>query len=1209
MYSKSPSVLKKLVETGTNSPEVLNYRDSEGKNALHIASETGDLGLVTVLLENHPKDDKDKNGCTALVLALNKGHFRVVEFLLHSGASSNTSDIKGDTPLHYISGFKQELLKEKDINLFFEIFELIILLGADINQQNKIGETPLIKACREGQELATYFLLIQKARSDLYTKSNVGPLHVAVRMQHVSIIELLLKFGVSAEEKTPRGSALDMAADLPNSEIGKLLREGSSISSKSFVKYQKLYDEYKQWHDKKLKKRENSSGKLSNFPFLNAKGKETRNQTILHAAVKQRNKHLVTKLLVYKEGFVTDLDAEKKTPLHVAAHEGFTKIVQTLLDAGASVNAQDISGLTPLNCAASQGWWEVCNVLLEGNAIANITNNEGMSPLHFAVRNKVIDPYEYLYTLHLLTEARVDVNALTSGGESPLSMAALRGNNIALLFLLKKLALPNQILIDGMTALHFAGAYGHKHTVMLLLQYGADINIKSPKHGTVMQMVEKSGNKEIMQILFEYSSITQKYTPESPTLRSLETTIINFYDWLEKKKSGKLKDEEKPVKASYSETMKTIKKSAKRNINWQQLSQMSRPTEDKFQLLKKLGEGGSGQVYCAQYKENGFVVAIKTVLVTPTQKSIIEKEIEVLQKVNHPNIVQYYGFYVSSPTEVSLIMEYCEVGSVIDLITGCGKGVISETDIAAILFFVLQGLKYLHSQKIIHRDMKAENILVTRDAKLKIADFGVSAIDDGQQVKTIVGTPKFQSPEVLNGEKYSNTTDIWSLGVVAIQLADRAPPFCNINPIKAMYLIMNGTVPTLQKPENWSQSLQNFISVCLQRKPETRPSAEELLQHSLFGSTSPIYSRLLAQLVKDFFEMAQVEKKPPSKRPLNKRTNSGIGSGGAGSGVSGSGGSSGSGGNSGSGSHIGQPVSATSSNSSQGSTSSEGSTSGNEKILINPNPQNRRSAFLQKPKTFPKKSLLGEKEENSSDNSSTSSTETSSGSTPILPTAQSVDALSNSFDIPSRHARKKSHDAHSETSSPNRVSVQSQDDSEILSRKSHRKENSMGEFARKRLSKRPNDEPESPARTNFWSPHEKSSSSPSPIPSTPNSQSPSSSNQSSPVVPQPVQPVVGSSVMAPSPRSSSQPSLVAPPVNPSTGGSHHRKMEITDLVRLLCSELEKQKVKVQELEEAVHDQLGRIRKLESEREHDKKLISQLQTEVNSLKTDKKHSKA
>ena len=210
--------------------------------------------------------------------------------------------------------------------------------------------------------------------------------------------------------------------------------------------------------------------------------------------------------------------------------------------------------------------------------------------------------------------------------------------------------------------------------------------------------------------------------------------------------------------------------------------------EEHFMMLEQLGEGNYGQVYKAYHKVSGNIVAIKVVPISSDIESL-RKEIAILKQCKCPHIVRYFGSYLKDD-HLWLVLEYCNAGSVSDLIKSTGR-TLTEIEISSVLQAVLKGLEYLHDTKKIHRDIKAGNILLDNRGNAKLADFGVSAqlLNTYDKKGTLTGTPYWMSPEVLSDSEYNKKTDIWSLGITAIEMAEGEPPYSHINYMRAMFVI------------------------------------------------------------------------------------------------------------------------------------------------------------------------------------------------------------------------------------------------------------------------------------------------------------------------------------------------------------------------------------------------------------------------------------
>jgi serine/threonine protein kinase len=248
-----------------------------------------------------------------------------------------------------------------------------------------------------------------------------------------------------------------------------------------------------------------------------------------------------------------------------------------------------------------------------------------------------------------------------------------------------------------------------------------------------------------------------------------------------------------------------------------------------YQLGDCLGKGAFGSVYRALNWGTGETVAVKQIKLADLPKSelrVIMLEIDLLKNLDHPNIVKYQGF-VKTPETLNIILEYCENGSLHSISKNFGR--FPENLVGLYMSQVLHGLLYLHEQGVIHRDIKGANILTTKQGLVKLADFGVASRTTGLHESSVVGTPYWMAPEVIELSGATTASDIWSLGCTVIELLDGKPPYHALQPMPALFRIVNDDHPPL--PQGASPAVLDFLMQCFQKDPNLRVSARKLLKH------------------------------------------------------------------------------------------------------------------------------------------------------------------------------------------------------------------------------------------------------------------------------------------------------------------------------------------------------------------------------------------
>ncbi|XP_058611069.1 serine/threonine-protein kinase PAK 5 isoform X2 [Onychostoma macrolepis] len=252
----------------------------------------------------------------------------------------------------------------------------------------------------------------------------------------------------------------------------------------------------------------------------------------------------------------------------------------------------------------------------------------------------------------------------------------------------------------------------------------------------------------------------------------------------------------------------------------------------------KIGEGSTGIVCIATEKHSGKQVAVKKMDLRKQQRrELLFNEVVIMRDYHHENVVDMYNSYLVSD-ELWVVMEFLEGGALTDIVTHTRM---NEEQIATVCLSVLKALSYLHTQGVIHRDIKSDSILLTSDGRIKLSDFGFCAqvSKEVPKRKSLVGTPYWMAPEVISRLPYGTEVDIWSLGIMVIEMVDGEPPYFNEPPLQAMRRIRDNLPPRLKESHKVSSVLRAFLDLMLVREPSQRASAPELLQHSFLKLSGP----------------------------------------------------------------------------------------------------------------------------------------------------------------------------------------------------------------------------------------------------------------------------------------------------------------------------------------------------------------------------------
>lgn len=262
---------------------------------------------------------------------------------------------------------------------------------------------------------------------------------------------------------------------------------------------------------------------------------------------------------------------------------------------------------------------------------------------------------------------------------------------------------------------------------------------------------------------------------------------------------------------------------------------------DNYKNPRKIGEGAAGEVFVATNSKTGELVAIKKMPITAENIKLLCTEIEIMKDSTHPNIVGYIESFIVDDNQLWVVMEYMDGGCLTDILEQFETVKLNEEQIAFICLETLKALQYIHARHRIHRDVKSDNVLLNTKGEVKIADFGYAAQLTQQQQKrnTVVGTPYWMAPELIRGHDYGTRVDIWSLGIMLMELAEGEPPYMEYQPLRALFLITTKGIPPLKDLEKWSPEFRDFYNKCLEKEVDKRPEAVELLNHPFLAKATP----------------------------------------------------------------------------------------------------------------------------------------------------------------------------------------------------------------------------------------------------------------------------------------------------------------------------------------------------------------------------------
>jgi hypothetical protein len=294
--------------------------------------------------------------------------------------------------------------------------------------------------------------------------------------------------------------------------------------------------------------------------------------------------------------------------------------------------------------------------------------------------------------------------------------------------------------------------------------------------------------------------------------------VLKFTDRM--KGAGRLDEEVAPMPARESQlSLKDLVSEATR--------------KELYTNLNKIGEGAAGEVFIADWAEKNIEVAIKTMPINMENIHLLCTEINIMKSSKHENIVEYIDSFIVDTNKLWVVMELMDGGCLTDVLEQFEHVRLDESQISHVCLMTLRALRYIHRSHRIHRDVKSDNILLNSRGEVKIADFGYAAQLTEEKTKrhTVVGTPYWMAPELIRGHDYGTKVDIWSLGIMLMEMVEGEPPYLEFPPLRALFLITTKGIPPLNNVDQFSPELIDFYNKCLEKDVDKRPGADDLLDH------------------------------------------------------------------------------------------------------------------------------------------------------------------------------------------------------------------------------------------------------------------------------------------------------------------------------------------------------------------------------------------
>eukprot|EP01125_Pyxidicula_operculata_P020160 TRINITY_DN73_c0_g1_i1.p1 TRINITY_DN73_c0_g1~~TRINITY_DN73_c0_g1_i1.p1 ORF type:complete len:1023 (-),score=327.02 TRINITY_DN73_c0_g1_i1:528-3596(-) len=633
--------------------------------------------------------------------------------------------------------------------------------------------------------------------------------------------------------------------------------------------------------------------------------------TCLHAAARNGNVEMMQ--IIIEQGVDVNVkNHNKETPLFYAVAVRSVEAVKFLIDNGANVNVKNEHSETPLHWAALEDFDEIVQLLLNAGADCNIQDSDSATAKELrpdivhekkpAVVEKPQSPKTDLSGSHKSEDATKDSAAHMASKKSQSNMQAT--SSITSSSGSNAITLKSQ---PGHSQSSSSSSSSHQSSPQPTLTSGSNSSKSTPskskkdkEKSSIKDFFKFKGSKKSSKESKKKSKKNQKTEFDETTVSSPFLTQHKVHvDFNSNSNFGNIPEEWKailsssgigkeeaaehqqelldvlnymnPQKAEQKPPTKTTTTTPAKehhhhkdatpaqnasppvdtqSITLEDLINKKDNPHELFINFSKLGEGAAGEVFLATQVKDNIKVAVKKMELTKENLKLLITEIHIMKTSNHHSIVGYYDSFVIE-NHLWVAMEYMDGGCLTDILEEFENVPLTEEQISYICRQTLEGLAYIHSLNRIHRDIKSDNLLLNTEGAVKIADFGYAAqlTDNKEKRKTIVGTPYWMAPELIRGQEYTDRVDIWSLGIMIMEMAEGEPPYMEYPPLRALLHITTKGIPDLRDPDQWSAEFQEFVSRCLDINQDNRPDAKELLTHPFIKKAAD--PRQIVQVIYD----------------------------------------------------------------------------------------------------------------------------------------------------------------------------------------------------------------------------------------------------------------------------------------------------------------------------------------------------------------------